>query len=125
LSEAGLAIETLEARLSTLSCEREEERRRLEEKLRQLEDDLGDSSGSASHHVASFVNGATSSNNNATSSNNNASFSATSTPNPSPSKSMRRKASFVSPDDEDEYLLHEVEEEMKRGEIWLGEVRFD
>jgi hypothetical protein len=103
LAEAGLAIEQLETRLSTLSIEREEERKTLEEKLQQLEDDLGDSAAAQQRHgcVTEPIP---------------FSLSASSSPSQSPAKSGRRKMTSSFPaEDEDETLLHEVEEEMKRG----------
>jgi hypothetical protein len=87
-------------RLTTLSSEREEERRRLEEKLRQLEDDLGDSTSAASLSQP-LMRALT--------------FSASSTPTQSPAKACRRKQEAQA-EDEDENLLHEVDEEMKRGQ---------
>ena len=101
LAEAGLAIEQLETRLSTLSIEREEERKTLEEKLQQLEDDLGDSVQQRHSCVTEPIP---------------FSLSASSSPGQSPAKSGRRKMTSSFPaEDEDETLLHEVEEEMKRG----------
>jgi hypothetical protein len=88
-------------RLTTLSSEREEERRRLEEKLRQLEDDLGDSTSAASLSQP-LIRALT--------------FSASSTPTQSPAKACRRKQEAQA-EDEDENLLHEVDEEMKRGQL--------
>ena len=104
--EASSAIEQLESRLTTLSSEREEERRRLEEKLRQMEDDLGESTTVAmttsslptSTLLRTF------------------SASLTSTPTQSPAKVCRRRSDVAAADDEDENLLNEVDEEMKRGE---------
>ena len=98
LAEAGLALDQLETRLSTLSREREDERARLEEKLRQLEDD-----SSATSRVTSLLSEQL-----------NFSLSAGSSASQSPAKSARKKVPIPT-EDEDETLLHEVEEEMKRG----------
>ena len=46
LQEASKAIEALEAQISTMAVEREEERSSLEDKLKQLEEDLGDQTSS-------------------------------------------------------------------------------
>ena len=43
MKEAGLALEELENKISTLTIEREEERLKLESKLHAMEDDLSDS----------------------------------------------------------------------------------
>ena len=99
LAEAGLALDQLETRLATLSREREDERARLEDKLRQLEDD-------SSHipRVTSLLSEQL-----------NFSLSAGSSPSQSsPARSARKKLPIPT-EDEDETLLHEVEEEMKRG----------
>ena len=102
LAEAGLALEQLETRLATLSREREDERARLEEKLRQLEDDS--SATSLVPRVTSLLSEQL-----------NFSLSAGSSPSQSsPARSARKKLPIPT-EDEDETLLHEVEEEMKRG----------
>ena len=110
MAEASSAIEQLEARLTTLSSEREEERRRLEEKLQQLEDDLGESASASALVAGSSLPTSTQLR--------TFSASLTSTPSQSPAKVCRRKsdATAAVADDEDEHLLHEVDEEMKRGE---------
>jgi len=91
-----------------LSSEREEERRRLEEKLRQLEDDLGETS-TTSAPAATLTTAQTLLK----------TFSASSTPSQSPAKVCRRRSDFPA-EDEDETLLHEVDEEMKRGKSDLS-----
>ena len=101
LAEAGLALDQLETRLATLSREREDERARLEEKLRQLEDDS--SATSLVPRVTSLLSEQL-----------NFSLSAGSSPSQSPARSARKKLPIPT-EDEDETLLHEVEEEMKRG----------
>ena len=53
LREAGLALEDLENRISTLTIEREEERSRLETRLSQMEDDLNDSVGNVFKEIVS------------------------------------------------------------------------
>ena len=96
LKEAGLALEELENKISTMAIEREEERLKLESKLYQMEEDLSDSrilfpnesaaSGRSHHH------------------------------HPDEDESFGFKH-LTSPDprDEDEKLLREVDAEIARG----------
>lgn len=95
LAEAALAVETLQSQLITLNSEREEERHRLEERVKQLEDDFEEPPSIYDKVLGIDI---------------------PSSPGQSPSKSSRRGVRMsVLGDDEDETLLHEVDEEMKRG----------
>lgn len=100
LREAGLALEQLENKISTLTIEREDERQKLESKLRQIEEDfnenlilnniLGPEAMQQQHQPEES--------------------------HPSPVPTPRKKAvtSPEVPRDEDEKLLREVDEEMQR-----------